>query len=109
MQQEYGLEGMVAIVTGAARGIGRVYAEALAEAGARVVVSDILNDEGTATAQAITEGGADAFFQPTDVADEAAIEELIAATLDRFGTIDILVNNAALYGGLVHVHDRSGR
>lgn len=91
------LQDRVAIVTGAAQGIGAAYAEALAEAGAKVVIADIL--DGSATAARIANRGT-AIAIETDVASPVSVKAMVDAVLDRFGRIDILVNNAALFGGL---------
>jgi len=85
----------VAIVTGAAQGIGRAYALGLAAEGARVVVVDIL--QGTDTVEAITKDGGVAVDIPTDVSDEASVNALAEAAAKQFGRIDILVNNAAVF------------
>jgi NAD(P)-dependent dehydrogenase (short-subunit alcohol dehydrogenase family) len=91
----------VAIVTGAAGGIGEAYARALAAEGASVVVADLDADKGTATATSIASaGGGDAAFVEVDVSNPASTEAMAAATVDRFGGIDLLVNNAAIYGGM---------
>ena len=95
-----GIDGKVAVVTGAARGIGKVYAGALAAAGAAVVVSDVLEAEGAATAQEIEAAGHRATFVRTDVSSEDSAIALANAAKKAFGGIDILVNNAGLYAGL---------
>lgn len=87
------LDGKVAIVTGGAIGIGAHYVRALAGEGAQVVVADIA--DGAAVAAAA--GG---LWQHTDISDPASIEACVAATLDAFGRIDVLVNNAAVYSTL---------
>jgi NAD(P)-dependent dehydrogenase (short-subunit alcohol dehydrogenase family) len=94
------LTGKTAIVTGGARGIGRHYSLALAAEGARVMIADI--EDGTALAKEIAaRHGADAAVSARfDVSDEKAVEALVAATMARFGQIDVLVNNAALYAKL---------
>ena len=92
------LEGRTAIVTGAAQGIGAAYARALAGEGVRVVIADIL--DGQAVADEITRAGGEALNQTTDVADPESCEAMVAATIERFGTLDILVTNAALFGTL---------
>jgi NAD(P)-dependent dehydrogenase (short-subunit alcohol dehydrogenase family) len=94
------LAGRVAIVTGGAKGIGRHYALALTAAGARVVVADIA--DGAEVVDAITRAhGPDAAMGGTlDVSDEASVERLVARTVERFGQIDVLVNNAALFAPL---------
>jgi NAD(P)-dependent dehydrogenase (short-subunit alcohol dehydrogenase family) len=86
-------DGAVAIVTGGAAGIGAATCRALAAQGARVVVADI-DEEG---AQAVAgELGADAWAHPFDLADVGSTAALVAATVARFGALDVLVNNAAL-------------
>jgi NAD(P)-dependent dehydrogenase (short-subunit alcohol dehydrogenase family) len=94
------LEGKTAIVTGGARGIGAHYARALAAAGARVMIADI--EDGAALAAEICgQHGKDVASTFTfDVSDEASVKALVAETAERFGRIDILVNNAALYAKL---------
>ena len=87
----------VAIVTGSAGGIGEAYARALAAEGASVVIADMDADRGEVVAKDI---GDAALFVRTDVADVASAEALAAATVERFGGIDLLVNNAAIYGGM---------
>ncbi len=93
-----GISGRVAVVTGAAQGIGEVYARALAAAGAKVVVADVL-DAGP-VAQAINDAGGEAIATSTDVADEAAVAAMVAAGVERFGRLDIMVANAAIYAAL---------
>ena len=88
-------DGKVAIVTGAAGGIGEAYARALAADGANVVVADVDAERGEKVASDL--GG---LFVRTDVSDVASTQALAAATIDRFGGIDLLVNNAAIYGGM---------
>jgi 3(or 17)beta-hydroxysteroid dehydrogenase len=94
------VQGKVALVTGAALGIGKAAAELLAREGAKVVLSDVLDAEGQAAASAIVEGGGEAIYLHHDVAEEAHWERVIAATVDRFGRLDVLVNNAGVgWGG----------
>lgn len=91
----------VAIVTGAAGGIGEAYARGLAAEGAAVVVADLDQERGEKTAVDIAgSGGGDAAFVAVDVSDPASTEALAAATVERFGGIDLLVNNAAIYGAM---------
>ena len=87
------LKDKIAIVTGAGRGIGEAIAEAFVREGAMVVIAE--RDEGTGTATAERLGGA-ALFQPTDVTDQGSVERAVSSTLDRFGRIDCLVNNAGI-------------
>ena len=91
------LSGRTAIVTGGASGIGAAYVRAYADAGAQVVIADVQDRVGNALAEELAGAGAQARFVHTDVADEAETEALAAAALDAFGSIDVLVNNAALY------------
>jgi NAD(P)-dependent dehydrogenase (short-subunit alcohol dehydrogenase family) len=89
------LAGRVAVVTGAARGIGRATAERLLAEGARVVFSDI--DEETLRATATAQGAADRVFAArADVSRKADVDRLVDAAADRFGAIDIMVNNAGI-------------
>ncbi|SDE21850.1 glucose 1-dehydrogenase [Glycomyces harbinensis] len=87
------LQGRVAIVTGGARGIGEVYVRALHGAGARVVVADVLADQGKALADDL---GETARFIELDVTDEHAWDRAVAETIDVFGAVDVLVNNAGI-------------
>ena len=90
------LKGKVAVITGSARGIGRSIAEKLAEAGADLVISDIL-DEGAQTASEIAEKyKVKTIFVKSNVTDMESAKELIKATVDEFEKIDILVNNAGI-------------
>ncbi len=99
------LEGKVAIVTGAGRGIGREHALALAEAGAKVVVNDLggsLSGEGSderpaeEVANEIRAGGGEAAADDANVADFAAAERMVRHAIEAFGRLDILVNNAGI-------------
>jgi NAD(P)-dependent dehydrogenase (short-subunit alcohol dehydrogenase family) len=90
------LAGKVAIVTGAAHGIGRAIAERYGAEGAAVVVSDVDAASGEAVAKEITDAGGRAVAIVTDVSDSAAVDRLFGATLDRFGAVDVLVNSAGL-------------
>ena len=90
------LNGRKALVTGGARGLGQAMAEALAGAGASVMIGDVLDELGTETAQLIAKDGATAAFTHLDVTDEASWEAAIAATVAELGGLDILVNNAGI-------------
>ena len=90
------LNGRKALVTGGARGLGQAMAEALAGAGASVMIGDVLDELGTETARLIAKEGATAAFTHLDVTDEASWEAAIAATVAEHGGLDILVNNAGI-------------
>ena len=92
------LENKVAIVTGAARGLGRAYALALAGEGAAVLACDI--NDCAATVAAITDAGGRAASAVTDIANMDSCTAMAEQAVSTFGRIDVLVNNAALYGGL---------
>ena len=92
------LEGKVAIVTGAARGLGKEYAERLAAEGVAIVVGDVRDC--SETVAAVKGAGGRAVGVTLDVTDAASCEAAAKAAGDNFGRIDVLVNNAALYGGL---------
>ena len=91
------LAGRSAIVTGGAIGIGRHYSQALAEAGAQVVIADIVDGSDVAKEIAAKDGGDAAISVTCDVSDESSVKRLVDRALERFGKIDILVNNAALF------------
>jgi len=94
------LEGKAAIVTGGARGIGRHYSMALADEGAQVMVADIVDGAGVAREIVAKHGQGAAESAVFDVSDEKAVKRLVSQTLERFGRIDVLVNNAALFSAL---------
>jgi 3-oxoacyl-[acyl-carrier protein] reductase len=91
------LAGRVAIVTGGGHGIGAAYCTALADAGARIVVAELDGAAGETVADDVRRRGAEALAVRTDVADEASTRGMAAMALDRFGRIDVLVNNAAIF------------
>jgi 3-oxoacyl-[acyl-carrier protein] reductase len=93
------LEGKVAVVTGAAQGIGAGYARTLAREGAAVALVDLKEGEACARAAEIEAAGGRAIAIATDVSDPAAVAAMLAAAAEAFGGIDILVNNAAIYEG----------
>jgi NAD(P)-dependent dehydrogenase (short-subunit alcohol dehydrogenase family) len=94
------LDGRVAIVTGGAKGIGRHYVQALAREGARLMIADVADGKELAQAIARDHGANSVASAITDVSDEGAVKALVATTMERFGKIDILVNNAALFAPL---------
>jgi NAD(P)-dependent dehydrogenase (short-subunit alcohol dehydrogenase family) len=93
-------EGKVAVVTGAAQGIGEAYARALGAEGASVVVADLNEDAGNQVAKEIEAGGGRALFVRTDVSLAESAAAMVEATVAAYGGIDLLVNNAAIYGDM---------
>lgn len=102
------LKGKVAIVTGSSSGFGRGIALKFAEEGAKVVCSDLKpdadqkgfeNDIQNPTHETITESGGEAIFVKCDVTKSTEVAALVAAAIDKFGTLDIMVNNAGIYRG----------
>lgn len=89
------LDGKVALVTGAAQGIGAVFAKGMAAEGAKVAISDL--DSGRTIVDIIKQAGGEALDVPADVADEASIAAAVQKTVAEFGRLDILVNNAAIF------------
>ena len=89
----------VAIITGAAQGIGAAFALGYAREGASLVIADIV--DGGDTAAEVSKAGGEAIFVKTDVTRQDQCDDLVKAAADRFGRIDILVNNAAMYAGIV--------
>ncbi len=94
------LNGQVTIVTGAGGGLGRSFALALAAAGARVVVADCKLDGAAGTVEQIIAQGGEAIEMELDVAEEASVERMAGSVAQRWGRIDVLVNNAGIYGGI---------
>lgn len=90
------LEGKVAVLTGAAAGIGKACAQALVGAGARVVVADIDDEAGEATVGELSADGSNAFYRHTDVTVTQDVAQLMQEAAQRFGSLDILVNSAAV-------------
>jgi NAD(P)-dependent dehydrogenase (short-subunit alcohol dehydrogenase family) len=97
---EHRFDGKVAVVTGAAQGIGAAYAAALASEGAAVVVADLNEQAGNDTTAKIVADGGRAIFVRTDVSDAASAEAMAARAVEELGGIDLLVNNAAIYGAM---------
>ncbi|MBL8665625.1 MAG: SDR family NAD(P)-dependent oxidoreductase, partial [Candidatus Odyssella sp.] len=91
------LKGRVAIVTGGGQALGRAYAHHLAAQGAVPVIAEFNEAAGARVAKEIADGGGAALFVPTDVASPGAVAAMAETVLARFGRIDILVNNAALF------------
>jgi len=91
------LEGRVAIVTGGGHGIGKAYAIRLASEGAKIVIAEVDEKAAHAVAKALTGAGYEALGLRTDVSDAASVERMANTTVERFGRIDVLVNNAAIF------------
>jgi len=96
----FSLEGKVAVVTGGAGGIGREYGHALGEAGAAVVLADVKGDQAREAAEELEARGIHAIGVEADVASEESTAAMAAATIEAFGGIDVLVNNAGLMAEL---------
>ena len=92
------LDGKVALVTGAASGIGRATALAFAREGAKVVIADIAVREGPETVRMIQKAGGEAIFVKADVSQEADVDALVKETVERYGRLDCAVNNAGIDG-----------
>jgi len=95
------LENKVALITGAASGMGASMARIFAREGAKVVVADMLDDEGKKIAAEITQANGAAMYQHLDVTSESEWQAAIAATLAAYGKLDILVNDAGISGSAV--------
>ena len=95
------LEGKVAIVSGAASGMGAATARRFAKEGARVMIGDVLDDEGRGVAADITRANGSAEFMRLDVTSEADWKTIVDATVAKWGRLDILVNNAGISGSAV--------
>ena len=93
-------QGKVAVVTGAAQGIGEAYARALAAEGAAVVVADLNEESGERVAKEIEADGGQALFVRTDVSSHESAAAMAASAVVEYGGIDLLVNNAAIYGDM---------
>jgi NAD(P)-dependent dehydrogenase (short-subunit alcohol dehydrogenase family) len=94
------LKDQVALITGAASGMGESAARLFAKEGAKVVVADILEKEGSEVVSAIVQSGSEAFFVLLDVTAEDQWKDAVDATVSRYGKLDILINNAGLSGAV---------
>ena len=93
------LKDRIAIITGAAQGIGAVFALGYAKEGAKVVIADI--GDGQESVAAVAQAGGEAFYVKTDVTQQDDCSAMARAAVEHFGTIDILINNAAMYANIV--------
>ena len=93
------LKGKVAIITGAAQGLGAAFATGYAKEGARLVIADIA--DGKNAVEDVVKAGSEAIFVKTDVTQQDQCDAMVKAAIDRFGTVDILVNNAAMYANII--------
>ena len=91
------LENKVALISGGARGMGAVEAKLFAKEGAKVIIGDMLEDEGKKVEAEINESGGDCVFVLLDVSDEDAWRRAVNEAVSRYGKLDILVNNAGIY------------
>src|SRR5438034_4748122 len=99
------LDGKVAIVTGAGQGIGRAYALRFSQEGAKVAVAELNDENGQQVAREIEEAGGEAAFVHVDVSDEQSTLDMARAVHERFGRIDVLLNNAGVYADLEQRND----
>jgi NAD(P)-dependent dehydrogenase (short-subunit alcohol dehydrogenase family) len=93
-------DGKIAIVTGAARGLGRDYAQFFADDGAAVVLADVNRDGVERSAKELEQNGARSIGLQVDVTDVASVDAMVSATVSELGGVDILINNAAMWGDL---------
>ena len=92
------LEGKVAIITGAASGIGRTSAVLFAREGAKIVVADVKEDEANETVRMVKDAGGEAIYIKTNVTLLSDLEKMVKAAVDAYGRLDILFNNAGIAG-----------
>lgn len=95
-RQQGRVQGKVCMVTGAAMGLGESAARLLAREGGRVVLTDLVEDKGQAVVKSIVDAGGEAVFLKHDVTSEAQWASVVAAVLERFGRLDVMVNNAGV-------------
>ncbi len=93
---KFSLKGQIGVVTGGGQGLGKVFSLAFAEMGAKVVVAELNPDTGPETTKEIETNGGEALFVETDVKNRLSIEAMVEKTVERFGHLDFLVNNAGI-------------
>ena len=93
------LSGKVAIITGAAQGIGEAFAVGFARQGAKIVIADVL--DGKNAVENVKKAGGEAIYVKTDVTSQEQCDAMAKAAFDSFGAVDIMINNAGLFGGIV--------
>lgn len=103
---DLGLQGRVALVTGSARGIGKAIAKVLLQEGCSVVICDIDEEELAKTESELSNYG-NVLAVPTDVTDMGDVKRLVNTAVEKFGTIDILINNVGILGGETPFHELS--
>jgi 3-oxoacyl-[acyl-carrier protein] reductase len=94
------LNGRVAIITGSGQGIGRAYANAFAAEGAKVVIADLNEEKAKAVSDEVRAAGGEAIAVRVDVSEEHSVQSMVDQTVEAFGTVDILINNAAIFATL---------
>lgn len=104
LEKLFSLDGKIAVVTGASRGLGQGIAEALLEAGATVILTSVTVDRLAATTEAFRQRGLDADLWPCDLSDRGQTATFVQHIQENFGRLDILVNNA----GITHTHELQG-
>src|SRR5712692_11135306 len=100
MNERFDLTGRTVIITGGGKGIGKVYSQEFAKAGARVVAADIDGAAAISVAEALTAQGLEAVGLAADISSEESTKAFAQAAFDRFGAIDVLINNASLMSAL---------
>ena len=100
ISNRFDVAGKVVVITGGGQGIGREYALAFAEAAAVPIVAELDEQNGQRVVSEIEEKGGEALAVKTDVTSEAAVRRMVNVTMEKFGRIDILINNAALFAVL---------
>ena len=94
------LKNKVCVITGAGQGIGKYYAERLTEEGAKIVIAEYNEVAGKSVAEQITSSGFEALFVKTDVSNEDSTQAMAKAAVEKYGRIDVLINNAAIFASL---------